>query len=284
MDWSEILTESEGRHMQAVLKRLHGLPWAVPLVDKISKAGGITFENKPLLFEARFANALALAGLASAQYEYGAGVGDSTVDFRLGTQPEWLVELVSIGRSAAVEAATFHSGPFFGTLLSSPSSLQDAEERQKSEEGEALLAIQKIGEKVHNGKSPVKFPPPQPGQYHAVVVDMRGHLGGGDIMDWRQIAFGAEAVAPDFRKHWLDKDDRAIPLRGVWHPENKMRFAATARERLHAIMFAAEERYADGAFCEGAWIACNPHLFADEEAARAALASFPLRPVPAPAS
>lgn len=170
---------------------------AVPLVDKIAKAGGIRFENKPLLFEARVANALALAGLASPQYEYGAGVGgNSTVDFRLGTQPEWLVEVVSIGRSAAVEAATFLSGPFYGTVLSTPSSLQDADKRRQSEEGEALLAVQKIGEKVHSGTSPVIFPPPRPGQYHAAVVDMRGHLGGGDIMDWTQIAFGAESVAP----------------------------------------------------------------------------------------
>jgi hypothetical protein len=67
------------------------------------------------------------------------------------------------------------------------------------------------------------------------------HLGGGDTGDWMQIAFGADAVPPELRKHWLDKNGQSIPLRGVWHPENTMRFAATARERLNAIMFIAEK-------------------------------------------
>jgi hypothetical protein len=112
---------------------------------------------------------------------------------------------------------------------------------------------------------------------------MRGHLGGGDIHDWRQIAFGAEAVPQEFRKHWLDPQNRPIPLLGVWHPKNPMRFAATARERPHAIMFVAEERYEDGAIREGAWIACNPHLFETEDEVKAAFDRFPIRPIPRPA-
>ena len=73
------------------------------------------------------------------------------------------------------------------------------EERRQSEEGESLLAIQKIGEKVHDGKAAIKFPVLVPDQYHVVIVDMRGHLGGGDIEDWKQIAYGAEHVAPQYR-------------------------------------------------------------------------------------
>ena len=277
MDWSEILTQSEGEYMQSVIERLRSNAWALPLVNEIEQRGGLTFATKPLLFEARIAHALALANVEPIQYEFPAGVGESTVDFRFGTRPTWLVEVVSIGRSEAVEAATFRSGSAYGTTLSSPRTSASMDERRQSEEGESLLVIQKIGEKVHNGKAPIKFPVPIPDHYHVVIVDMRGHLGGGDIQDWRQIAYGAEHVAVQYRKYWLDKDNRQTPLRGVWHTENRMRFTATARERLHAIMFVAEREYSDGALSKGAWVACNPHLFANETAARAALAHFPLR-------
>jgi hypothetical protein len=283
MDWSEILTESEAEYMQGVLARLRPIPWAAPLVASIDLQGGLTYSNKPLLFEARVANALHLAGVKPIEYEYLTGVGDSTVDFRFETaQTVWLAEVVSIGRSEAVEAATVEAGTvelgkLYRTALSSPRPSGTPEERRQSEEGESLLVIQKIGEKVFDKKKPIKFPIPLPGQYHVVIVDMRVHLGGGDIADWKQIAFGAEIVAPEHRKVWLTDDNRAIPVQGVWHPENPMRFAATARERLHAIIFVAEEHYRDGALPEVAWVACNPHLFPDNAACRAAFAQFPLR-------
>ena len=277
MDWSEILTQSEAEFTREVLEHLGFVPWAEALVQEIGRRGGLTFKNKPLLFEARVAYAIAKSGIIAVEYEYCAGVGDSSIDFRLGTEPEWLVEVVSIARSDAVKEATFHSGSYFETILASPNSSQSVHERNQSEEGEALLVVQKIGEKVYDGVAPIKVPAPLPGKYHIVVVDMRGHLGGGDIMDWRQIAYGAEAVPMQYRKYWLDKNNKQIPLRGVWHPDNPMRFSPTARERLHAIMFIAEERYVEGELSQGAWIACNPHLFVDEAAARGVLNSFPLR-------
>jgi hypothetical protein len=280
VDWSEILTQGEAEFMQGALCDLQGVPWAVPLVREIANRGGLTFENKPLLFEARVAYMLHTLGVTDVDYEFAAGVGDSTVDFRFGRNPEYLVEVVSIGRSAALERATFHSGSFFGSLLSSPRRDQPDPERQQSEEGESLLAVQKIGEKVHDGRTPIKFPSPQADRYHVVLVDMRAHLGGGDIYDWRQIALGAEAGPLQYSKRWLDKHNQPIPLRGVWHPQNSMRFSQTARERLHAILFIAEKRYAARALTEGGWIACNPHLFAGEDDAKAAFAAFPLRPVP----
>lgn len=288
MDWSEILTQAEAEFTARAIEHLRLVPWAAPLVAEISHRGGITYENKPLLFEARVAYALARAGIDNAEYEFGAGVGDSTVDFRFGADPEYLVEVVSIGRSDAMEAASFRHGDWFGTVLSSPSAAKTDDENKRSEEGEGLLVMQKIGEKVHDGKNPTKFPSPAPRRYHVVAVDMRGHLGGGDSMDWRQIAYGPEIVPAQYRKFWLDKNKQAVPYRGVWHPDNRMRFAAIARERLHAILFLAEQRYGDGALCEavaiedrrkGAWLECNPHLFASKADAEAAFAAFPLRPV-----
>lgn len=276
MDWSEILTQSEGEYMQKVLPKLEALAWAKPLVSEIISRGGITYANKPLLFEARVAHALAQLGTTEVEYEYATGVKDSRVDFRVGTRPKWLLEVVSIGRSKAVEAATFQKGAFYGTVLSSPRVDDTQEERKQSEEHEGLLVVQKIGEKVHDKNGPVKFPTPCDGQYHAVVVDMRGHLGGGDIEDWKQIAFGAEVVAPEFRKQWLGPDSKPIPMMGVFHPSNTMRSGQTARERLHAIVFVAEEQYADGALLENAWFAGNPHLISDEARAREILSTLPL--------
>ena len=135
----------------------------MPLVGEVQRRGGLTYANKPMLFEARVAYALAHAGVSDVEYEYSAGVGSSKVDFRLLSSPAWLVEAVSIGRSDAVEAASFQTGNHFGTILSSPRASDTMEERKQSEEGEALLVVQKIGEKLHDGSGPTKFPVPARG-------------------------------------------------------------------------------------------------------------------------
>lgn len=51
--------------------------------------------NKPLLFEARFAYDLSKMNL-EIQYEFSAGAGGSTVDFKVSNSGEWLIELVSV--------------------------------------------------------------------------------------------------------------------------------------------------------------------------------------------
>jgi hypothetical protein len=112
--------------------------------------------------------------------------------------PVWLIELVSIGRSEAKANATFNNGPYFGSILSSPKESQSPEERKQGEEEESFRVVRIILGKVYDRAS-IKFPTPQPGVYHALIVDMRGHLGGGDAIDWAQIACGAGAVT-DFSK------------------------------------------------------------------------------------
>ena len=273
MDWSKVLTDSEGDYMLGVLDALQSHPWADALLQKIRRHGGITFANKPLLFEARIANAIRASDISFAEYEHRAGVGDSSVDFRLYTTPDWLIEVVSIGRSSALEDATFTVGPFCRTTLSSPNSSQTLNERKQTEEGESLLVVQKIGDKVHDRDSPIKFPVPSLGQHHAIIVDMRNYLDGGDIADWRQIAYGAGAVAIEYRKYWLDKNNRRIPLHGVWHPRNQMRFSRTARERLHAIIFVSEENYEDGEIQTSSCVVFNPFLFSSRIEACSAMRS-----------
>jgi hypothetical protein len=250
-------------------------PWASRLVAAIADGGGVTYKNKPLLFEARVGHALSQTQVALLAYEVSTGVGGSTVDFCFGVSPVWLAEVVSIGRSDALEAATHHAGPFFQTVLTSPQPSQSVSQRIQSEEGESLLVVQKIGQKVHDGRRPIKFPEPIRGRYHVVIVDMRGYLGGGDIHDWKQIAYGAEVVEPQYQKVWIGKNDERLPLLGVWHPQNTQRFAATARERLHAILFVNEQTYRDSALTEECWLCFNPHLVTATQA-RDLAAAFPL--------
>ena len=55
----------------------------------------------PLLFEVRFAFELHRCGVA-ADYEHVAGVGASSVEFRIKGPQEWLIELLSIRESQAL--------------------------------------------------------------------------------------------------------------------------------------------------------------------------------------
>jgi hypothetical protein len=84
------------------------------------------------LFEARFALALHDCGIAP-EYEYAAGVGETTVDFQFG---RWLVELYSLGESDALKAATWETGSFFGRVLMTapppcPRETERTEEKRK---------------------------------------------------------------------------------------------------------------------------------------------------------
>jgi hypothetical protein len=69
MDWSEVLTEREGVYMTRLLPRLAQAPWASRLVAAIADGGGVTYKNKPLLFEARVGHALSQTQVALLAYE-----------------------------------------------------------------------------------------------------------------------------------------------------------------------------------------------------------------------
>jgi hypothetical protein len=155
--WGETLSEREGEAMQKVLPELNEVQWAKPLTERIDRDGGLKSENMPLLFEARFAHGLYLQGLTP-EYEYRGGVGDTVIDFRVPGNPDWLFELTSIRPSEAVKRATLDRGPFISRFLQSPRMANNAGQNEESEEGELLLAQQKIGEKVFNGDQVVKFP------------------------------------------------------------------------------------------------------------------------------
>ncbi|MCZ2903313.1 hypothetical protein [Burkholderia thailandensis] len=260
--WGERLSEREGQAMQQVLPELLAVAWAKPLAERIDRDGGLNTDNMPLLFEARFAHALLQQGLTP-EYEYRGGVGDTVVDFRVPGNPDWLFELTSIRPSEAVNRATIESGPFISRFLQSPSMENDGRENEQSEEGEMLLALQKIGEKVYDGNQAVKFPEPD-GRIHVIVVDMRAFLNGGDHWDYRQIAYGPDGVPQELVHCWLHKG-QWHPIRGLFEPECPSRAARYIQQRIHFLAFVAEESYELGEILKRILLLPNPGLLSDND-------------------
>lgn len=275
--WGKFLSSYEADYCEQLLSVLENVHWARPLVRRVGPSANWDYESRPLLFELRFAAALHEAGL-SVEYEYSAGVGDSTVDFRFESSGvHWLVELVSLMESDAVTSASWKRGVFFGAALHS-----DADDRKQSEEGELLLAQQKIGEKVHSSGQPVKFPPPGEGCYSIILVDMRGFgLGGGDQDDYREIAYGRAGLPPDqpvLAHTWEDDAGNRRPILGLFEPANTQRAAPVIQERIHFIGFCKEKKYARHTMRNSTIYLPNPHLLTTDEAAREAYIQYPLKP------
>lgn len=278
--WGEILTGREVEFCSLLLQQLSNIDWARPLLARVGSPDKWSYERKPLLFELRFAGDLNAARLF-ATYEYSAGVGSSTVDFRFEAGGfEWLVELVTILTSEAVKGASWEEGLFFGAQLRT-----DAADRRQSIEGELLLAQQKIGEKVHIHSSPTKFPEPRPGTYHLILVDMRGFgITGGDMWDYRQIAYGPAGLPQDmpYLVHsWTDHAGSRRPILGLFDQSNTyQRAAQVVQERVHFIGFCNDESYELNGIRDNTLFLPNPHLFTDDEAARAVYEMYPLKARP----
>lgn len=197
--------------------------------------------------------------LANAVYEFAAGVGTTTVDFRVSNAKEWLIELVSVQESSGIKLATRKIGNFWKLLLNSTHSQSDNRNEQKqSEEAEMITAQQRIGEKIYENGAPVKFPPPA-GAIHMILVDMRGYLAG-DSMDYRQIAYGPDGI-PSNRKelirYWNDAPTRGLFEKLADHP---LRAAAYLQERIHMLGFIAEHEYRENEITEKTYWLRNPHL------------------------
>lgn len=259
--WSDSLTESEATYTLQVISELRSAAWASLLLRRIDERGGIIVANKPLLFEARFAYELHRRGVRS-EYEHPAGVGDSTVEFKISTSKEWLIELVSVGESDGIRHATKTNGSFTTMSLSSSNARADTsrDEQKQSEEAEMITAQHKIGEKVLSRGQSTKFPRPT-NAIHAILVDMRGYLGeGGDHIDYRQIAYGPDGVPRD-QKHfvhcWQGKPIRGLFERLENHPAKA---ASLLQERIHMLGFIVEKDYRESEIASRAYWLPNPHL------------------------
>jgi hypothetical protein len=234
--------KTERERNEIALCELSKISWAQPLLREIERRGGLQAPAS-FFFEARVAFEIHVAGF-QATYEFSTDVGALSVDFRIKSDPVWLLELVS---------------PL-------PHASREEESQMKKFAG------------VLSDKA-AKFPIPA-GQLHCIMLDCRHYLYGmGNKLDWRQIAYGPTGVpsSHDWALHNLPTG----PIRGPFDPQSPVESAALFKEKIHFISFINERSYLAGELrsCGAAYHLPNPRLFANNEAAAEAFRSFPLRPV-----
>jgi hypothetical protein len=266
------LSKDAADSAQAILDKLKDKAWSSPLVASIRDNGGITRANKDRMFELRFGYALDQVGIVP-EYEI-RGEGQSTIDFRLHERRPTLARGNGPSqRDAGGEGCDLAKGGRRRHSLERP---HPAHLRQRPQAvaggGETLKAVEKICQKCESKGRPHKFPAPD-GAYHAMLVDFRTFMNGGDIHDRIHVALGADAVARQYRLFWNQR-----PITGVFGNETKVRGAAQVRERVQFLGFVGERVYGPGEFAAATQFIANPHLFANAPAARAAMAAWPLQP------
>jgi len=275
--FSDRLRKTEVERTERAISALSKVEWAKPVLARLERAGGIRPENMPLMFEVRFADELNQAGVV-AQYEYAAGVGNSTVEFRLDTEPVWLIELVSVRTSDAARRATRQIGPLYYEQLLHPT----PEDPGRGEEGEMITAEQKIGAKVFSRGKPTKFPPLDGSSIHLILTDMRGYLDeGGDAADYNEIAYGWRALARSQHgemmvHHWKNSEGEFEPIKGLFERGNPLAAAKTVRERIHFLGFVREEQFYDREIQQTSLLLANGELFATQDDVDQAYATYPL--------
>jgi hypothetical protein len=275
-DCWDILSGDEGEFVEDIMRQLRECAWARPLLDAIAGNGGLTRANKARFFELRLGFALQRAGVELA-YEV-AGEGQSTLDFGFQSGGQsWRVELMRLEETEAARRATWEETDedgvhWFGRTLRSR-----AEDARQSDEGETLKAVERICQKCELNGRPHKFPVPEARRYHALLVDFRTFLNGGDAGDRLHVGLGGEYVRTAWhRRYW---NGRLIS--GVFNERTTVRGAAEARARVHFLGFVNERGggYREGGFAEATQFIANPYRFADVDAMRAAIDTWPLRPV-----
>jgi hypothetical protein len=270
---SDLLLTTEVQRTKRAIADLSEVSWAQPLLSRLDKAGGIKPENMPLMFEVRFAQELHHTGI-TAEYEYHAGVGNSTIEFRLNTTPIWLIELLSVRTSDAAKRAIRKVGLIYEQLIR-----PTPEDPGRSEEGEMITAEQKIGEKVFARGNPTKFPPLDD-TLRLILADIRGYLiQGGDVLDYRQMAYGAKGLPPEYSwavHCWENQTDRLAPIKGLFEQDNPLRAAQYIQERIHFLGFVRERDFYDGEIKDVCYYLANWHLFLTKEEAKSAYETFPL--------
>jgi len=270
----DIFTGDEACAVERAISAVGDRDWAKPIIADIKANGGLIGKNMDRFFELRFGHALEIAGV-SPRYEV-PGEADSTLDFGFTSKGKtWAVELMRLNETAAAKAATVELDDegitFVKRILSS-----GGDDPRQSPEGETLKTIQRICQKCENNGKPHKFPQPTD-TLHALLVDMRNHLNGGDVWDRIHIALATERI-PDARlRYFWDQK----PITGVFDKRTTMKGASAARERLHFLGFVGGRKHNSYKAEElGTTIDFigNPHLFKSSEEMNAAMATWPFQP------
>jgi hypothetical protein len=264
----DFLTGAEADYVQPIMAELADTAWAKPLLAEIDAAGGLKTENKAKLFELRFGHAVHSAGVAP-QYEV-PGEGLSTIDFGFASGgTDFLVEMTRLEETAAVKAATTTKSFDDGATMMARHLHSDADDPRQTPEGETLMAVQRICQKLEKDGKPHKFPALS-GKTHVLLVDFRTFKNGGDVWDRLHVGLGGDSV-PNVFKNYYEK--RLVS--GVFDAKTTLKGAAEARERLHFIGFVNEKSYEAGSFGHAIQFVANPDLFKSPEEAHAALAGWP---------
>jgi len=254
------------KHDRAVAA-LRNEPWARELLSQIEGQGGTKKAPLGLLFELRFAFELARRHPSIVpQYEFCAGVADSSVDFRIDEgHLEWLIELVSLDQSDAVrklraESRTHITAGVTSEVISLSSLASDLHEAPW---GELVRVSEKLGSKVWNRKtcSPQKFPRRTSGRAQVLLVDMAGFEGTGDPDPWhcQEICLGSLYVSDERRTLHPDTGERIL---GLFEQANTSRAAAEVRARIDLIGFVAEHpaHERDDEIARNVYLIANPDL------------------------
>lgn len=272
---SDRLRSTEAERTRRAIDELRDVPWARPVVNRLARAGGILPQNMPLMFEVRFAQELHGAGVV-ARYEFAAGEGASTVEFRLDTEPPWLIELVSVRTSDAAKRATREIRPsLYEQLLEATS-----DDPGRGEEGEMITAQQKIGEKVYSHGRTTKFPPPD-GSVRLILTDIRGYLDeGGDHYDYYEMAYGSRGLPEQIREYhtrfWKNHNGRFEPIKGLFERDNPLAAALYIQQRVHFLGFIRERTFQEWEIRDWSLLLPNPQLLRTKEEQERTYRAYPL--------
>ena len=270
--WSNHLKDREVSYTKYVIDKLRNISWAQPIIKCFNNQGGHVSENMQTMFELRFAFELYKAGYI-AENEYNAGVGNSTIDFRIENgKNSWLIELVSLRTSNAAKKAIKQVGKNEYRQIFSSEFLD-----KQTEEDEMIIAIQKIGEKVYRNNKIIKFPDIESNVYHMIFIDARGYLDqGGDGYDYRQMALGKNGI-PQESIHYSKNDEGNLEyIKGIFEESCPIKSSEYVRGRIHFLGFVNEREYKESEIKNGAFYFFNQHLFWDNEEKKV-FNSFPLK-------
>ncbi len=269
--WADNLKDREVEYTQKAIDKLKNISWAKPILNCFYEAGGFRSDNMPLMFEIRFAYEIHKAGCIS-EYEFNAGHGNSTIDFKIHGKNVWLIELVSIRTSNAAKRAIKQSGNEYEQIFSSEFG------DKQTEESEMITAIQKIGEKVYRkNRGAIKFPQIQPNVYHMILIDARGYLDyGGDRFDYRQMSWGEVGVPLEYIHYSKNKLGIKEPIKGIFEESCPLESSKYIRERIHFLGFVCENDFCENEIPQKTCYFFNPQLFSNEKA-KDAFNLFPLR-------
>ena len=208
------------------MEELAQVSWARQLLQnlKVAQTSGHGQQQRAYLWEARVALSIHRLGY-EAQYEYRAGEGEQSIDFRVMSRPELLIEAIAVRNSQASKRAGWSNEmpgiTTFGVALNST----NLDQRQTTA-GEMVRVVELLAGKAE------KFPAPRPGIYQLIVADIRGYnIGSIDLDDCAQIALGPGAVKFDANRAFF----RGDPVRGIFDSGNSHPSAIRARQKIHGI-------------------------------------------------